>query len=125
MNTKFCTACNSEQEITETIQEDNKVEHQLLCGHKFIEVSVEDSVTGSELLGVKKMGETPFSKKHKWGYEQIIGERVGKDGKIAFVHQVIDRVKNHYKKFVRRENRIIKDDEGELTNHGGNSADRR
>lgn len=121
MKTKFCTACNIEREVVKTAHEESKVEHELSCGHKYVEVFLEDSIKAYGLLGVKKMGKEPFSKKHKWEHEQVVGERIGKDGKPAFVHQVIDRVKDYYKKLVKQEDEIIKDVEGKLTNHKGHN----
>ncbi len=69
------------------------------------------------MLGIKKRGTERFSKNHEFEYEVLKGERIGRDRKPAFIHQIIDRVKNYYKKFVKQEDKIIKDIEEELTNH--------
>lgn len=94
-----------------------KVINYFSCGHKFFQVCVHDSGKSHELLGIKKRTERRFSKDHKFEYEVLIGERVGKDAKPVFIHQIIDRVKNYYKKFVKRKNIIIKNIETKLTEH--------
>lgn len=80
-------------------------------------ITLTDEIHVHEMLGIKKASKKPFSKKHKFDSETIVGERIGKDGKLAYIHQVIDRTKNYYKKFVKQDNVVIKDIEGKLTEH--------
>ncbi|MDD4001511.1 MAG: hypothetical protein PHU35_01835 [Bacteroidales bacterium] len=70
-----------------------------------------------DILKFKKNSLNPFSKKHKNDNEIIIGDRIGRDGKLAFIYQIIDRTNNYYKKFVKVENQVIKNIEGKLTEH--------
>ncbi len=76
------------------------------------------------MVVIKKKGQKKISKKHKFDYEVLIGERVGQDGKLVFIHQIIDRVRNYYKKFVKLKqgDKIIKDIEGNLTNHQSSNS---
>lgn len=76
-----------------------------------------DEISVHDILGMKKASSKPFSKKHKFDIETIVGERIGKDGKLAYIHQIIDRTKNYYKKFVKQGDLVIKDIEGKLTEH--------
>lgn len=117
MNKVFCTVCNAEKGIKATTRRGNRVDHLLKCGHRFIELNLYDSVKIYDLLEIKKKSRENFSKDHKWDHEQVIGGRVGKDGKPVFVHQIIDRTKNYYKKFVKHGNKVIKDIEQKLTEH--------
>ena len=117
INKVFCTACNAERRIKTTTRQGNRVDHLLECGHKFVELNLYDSVKAYDLLGVEKKSKEGFSKDHKSDHEQLIGERIGRDGKPVFIHQVIDRTKNYYKKFVRQGGKVIKDLEQKLTEH--------
>lgn len=112
-----CPICKTTVSIIKTIHSDNRNDNLLSCGHKFIEISLQDTFKAYDLLGTKKKGPDDFSKNHKWEHEQIIGERVGRDGKAAFIYQIIDRPKDYYKKFVRQGNKVIKDIEGKLSDH--------
>ena len=87
------------------------------CGHVFVQLSLYDSAKIYDILNMRKKTEKFFSLKHKWNFEQTIGDRIGLDGKPAFINQLIDRVNNYYKKFVKSEGEIIKDIEGKLTDH--------
>ncbi len=113
----FCSACNAERRIKTTTRRGSRIDHLLECGHKFVRLSLHDSIKAYDLLGVKKKGKDSFSKDHRWNHEQLIGERVGRDGKPVFIHQVIDRTKNYYKKFVSQSGKVIKDLEQKLTEH--------
>lgn len=86
---------------------------------KNYKITLTDEIHVYEMLGLKKASSKPFSKKHKFDSETIVGERIGKDGKLAYVHQVIDRTKNYYKKLVKQGDTIVKDVEGKLTEHKG------
>jgi len=76
-----------------------------------------DEVHLHDILGAKKASDKPFSKKHKFDIEFIIGDRIGRDGKFVYAYQVINRTKNFYKKFVKQRNSVIKDVEGKLSEH--------
>ena len=112
-----CSVCKTRVSVIKTIHNDNRNDHSLSCGHKFIEISLQDTFKAYDLLGTKKKRPDNFSKDHKWEQEQIIGERVGRDGKAVFIRQIIDRPKDYYKKFVRQDNKIIKDIEEKLSDH--------
>lgn len=86
-----------------------------------INIRFVENIKVLDLLGLKRAGEEKFSKKHKYISETIVGKRLGKDGKVAYVHQIIDREKNYYKKFVMQGRKIIKDIEGKLSSHRGSS----
>lgn len=114
----ICPACKKEVEIVKKeTDEFGKVINYFSCGHRLFQVHFEDTAKAYEMLGIKKKGQERFSKKHKFEYEVLTGERIGRDGKPVFIHQIIDRVKNYYKKFVKQGNKVIKDLEQKLTEH--------
>lgn len=114
----ICPICKKEVSIIKKeTDEFGKIINYFSCGHKLFQVALKESVKAYEMLGIKKRGSEKFSKDHKFEYEVLTGERIGKDRKPAFVHQIIDRVKNYYKKFVKQEEKIIKDTETKLTEH--------
>lgn len=117
MNTIYCHICKLEQKVLTVIGGDNRTTYDLSCGHRFVTLETFDQVKAYDMLGIKKKGKEDFSKDHKWEKEITVGERIGRDGKPAYVHQVIDRASNYYKKFVEQGNKIIKDIEGKLTDH--------
>lgn len=117
MNTMHCHTCKSEQKVLSVTEEDNKTTYNLSCGHRFITLELFDQIKAYDMLGIKKKGKEDFSKDHKWEKEIIIGERIGRDGMPAYVHQVVDRANNYYKKFVKQGERIIKNVESKLTDH--------
>ena len=114
----ICPTCKKEVSIIkkETDKSGNVISY-FSCGHKLFQVTIKESIKAYEMLGIKKKGQERLSKDHKFECEEIAGERIGRDGKPVFVHQVIDRAKNYYKKFVKQGNKIIKDIEEKLTEH--------
>jgi len=94
-----------------------KVINYFSCGHRLFKVYINSTVKACVMLGIKKRSKERFSKKHKFDYEVLQGERVGRDGKPVLIHQIIDRAKNYYKKFVKQGNKVIKDLEQKLTEH--------
>jgi hypothetical protein len=84
---------------------------------KTIKINLSEKIRVLELIGLRKASSKPFSKKHKFDSETIVGERIGRDGKVAYVHQIVDRTKNYYKKYVKQGKKIIKDVECKLTDH--------
>jgi len=114
----ICPTCKKEVEIIKReTDEYGKVINYFSCGHRLFQVYIKDTVRAHVMLGIKKKSKERFSKKHKFDYEVLQGEKVGRNGKPVVIHQIIDRVKNYYKKFVKQENRVIKDIEEKLTNH--------
>jgi hypothetical protein len=114
----ICSICKKEVELVKKrTDEFGKVINYFSCGHELVEVYIVETGKAYERLGIKKKGQEKFSKKHKFEYEVSIGETVGRDGKPAFIHQIIDRTKNYYKKFVKQGDKIIKNIEEKLTEH--------
>ena len=117
MNTTFCQPCGQGKKIVKTENKDSTIYYSLDCGHRFITKEFHEHIGLIEMLTIKGKGLADFSNKHKLKYEGVIGHRIGRDGKLAYVEQVIDRVGNYYKKLVKQEDKIIKDIEGKLTEH--------
>lgn len=114
----ICPTCKKEVSIIKKeTDEFGKVINYFSCGHKLFQVYIKETIKSHVMLGIKKKRPERFSKKHKFEYEVLTGERIGGDGKPAFIHQIIDRAKNYYKKFVKQGDKIIKDTEGKLTKH--------
>lgn len=114
----ICSTCKKEVSIIKKeTDEFGKVINYFSCGHRLFQVTIEEKVKAYEMLGIKKRRQERFSKNHKFEYEALMGERVGRNGKSVFINQVIDRVKNYYKKFVKQGDKIIKNIEQKLTNH--------
>ncbi|HOK17621.1 MAG TPA: hypothetical protein PL164_02645 [Candidatus Paceibacterota bacterium] len=114
----FCQSCKKKVKIVKRETDKfGKVINYLSCGHKLFQVHIKDTVKPYIMLGIKKRSRERFSKKHKFYYEILEGERIGKDGKPVFILQIIDRVKNYYKKFVKQGDKIIKNIEEKLTEH--------
>ena len=113
----YCTKCQAEVEIENETREGDKTTTQLSCGHRIIAIKLVEKISLLEMLELKSKGKSNYSKNHKWKHEQIIGKRVGRDGKIAFIHQVIDRPSGYYKKYVKQGNKVIKDVVERLTQH--------
>ena len=82
-----------------------------------IAIELKESLSILDMSTLKKRGKHKYSKKHIWEHEQTIGNRVGRDGKIAFVHQIIDRPTNYYKKYVEQGQKTIKNLMEQLTQH--------
>ncbi|UZE92938.1 MAG: hypothetical protein IB617_02150 [Candidatus Nealsonbacteria bacterium] len=62
MTTKFCTGCNKEKEIIKTVKEKNTTTHFLSCGHKFVEVVLQDSVNVKSSIQMRmKRGEKSWN----------------------------------------------------------------
>lgn len=87
------------------------------CGHKLFEKTFNDQINLLEMFNRKKKGIKDFSKDHKFEYEETVGEKVGRNGNVVFIHQVIDRINNLYRKLVRQEGKIIKNIQEKLTSH--------
>jgi hypothetical protein len=114
----ICPTCKKEVELVKKeTDEFGKVINYFSCGHKLFQVHIKETIKVYEMLGIKKKGQERFSKKHEFEYEVLTGEKVGRDGKSVFIHQIIDRAKNYYKKFVKQGNKVIKDLEQKLTEH--------
>jgi hypothetical protein len=114
----ICPTCKKEVSIIKKeIDEFGKVINYFSCGHKLFQVHINETAKAYEMLGIKKGGQERFSKKHRYYYEVLEGEGIGRDGKPAFIHQIIDRAKNYYKKFVRQGDKVIKNIKGKLTEH--------
>ncbi|OGK62595.1 hypothetical protein A2334_03530 [Candidatus Roizmanbacteria bacterium RIFOXYB2_FULL_38_10] len=58
MNTRFCQKCKSEKNIDSSNRSDNQAISILSCGHKFIEISLQDTIKLGEEIQLKKKGET-------------------------------------------------------------------
>ena len=58
MGKKFCSACNQESEVVNSIPIDKGVRHVLSCGHNFIEINLNETIKVNELFGLRKTGET-------------------------------------------------------------------
>lgn len=114
----ICPTCKKEVLIIkQETDEFGKVINYFSCGHKLFQVTFKETAKTYIMLGIKKRGKEKFSKKHKFYYEALTGERIGQDGKSVLINQIIDRIKNYYKKFVKQENKIIKNVEQKLTEH--------
>jgi len=114
----FCQSCKKEVEIVkQQTDKFGRVINCFSCGHKLFQITITDTIKSYEMLGIRKRGQEKFSKNHKFEYEVLTGERVGHNGKPVFIHQIIDRVKNYYKKFVKQGDKIIKNIEEKLTKH--------
>ncbi len=57
MDKKFCSACNQEREVVNSIPIDKGFRHVLSCVHNFIEVNLSETIKVSELIGFRKTGE--------------------------------------------------------------------
>ncbi|MBI2464654.1 hypothetical protein HYV64_00795 [Candidatus Shapirobacteria bacterium] len=77
----------------------------------------DENIGLTDLVSIIRVPKKPHSKKHKSDLEMIKGDRVGRDGRKAFVYQVVDRRDNHYKKFVKVGDKVIKDVDGRLKDH--------
>ena len=122
----ICPTCKKEASIVkkETDKSGN-IANYFSCGHKLFQVYIKDTVKAYVMLGIKKKGQERFSEKHEFEEEVLTGEKIGRDGKPVFINQIIDRVKNYYRKFVRQENKVIKDIEEKLTDHKSQTKSRR
>src|SRR5437867_3381753 len=58
MNSTFCTACNEEKDIVNSVNGESGATHLLSCGHRFIEITLNDEVKVSEEIQLRKIGET-------------------------------------------------------------------
>lgn len=112
-----CPVCNQPKLIVGIETEGSSYKYHLACGHTLITLYLSDTVHAYDTIGSKRRGFSKFSKKHVWNLEQFSGNRIGRDGKLAFVEQVIDRARNYYKKYVRVGNRVIKNIESKLIDH--------
>lgn len=114
----ICPTCKKEVEIVKReTDEFGRISSYFSCGHRLVEIAIQNSENTYSLSSIKKKGPVKVSKNHKFELEELIGKRVGKDRKVAFIHQIVDRVKNYYKKFVEVDGKIIKNIEGKLTDH--------
>jgi hypothetical protein len=114
----ICPHCKKEVEmLKQETDESGRITNYFSCGHKHFEITFNEKINLLEMFNVKKKGIIDFSKDHKFEYEETVGERIGKDGNIVFIHQVIDRINNFYKKFVRQGGKIIKNIQEKLTSH--------
>lgn len=80
-------------------------------------LKLNDGIGVTDMASIERTPLIPFSKKHKKDYEMIIGDRIGRDGKLAFIYQIADRVNDFYKKFVSVGGKITKDIECKLSEH--------
>lgn len=119
-NTKkmICPNCKKEVEVVKKEDDGNgTIISHFSCGHKHFEKNFIDSISLLDMLNLKNKGMDSFSKDHKFKYEETIGERIGGDGKVVFIHRVIDRFNNIYKELVRQRDKIIRDIQEKLTSH--------
>jgi hypothetical protein len=114
----ICPTCKKEVEITKReTDEFGRVVNYFSCGHRLLEVAIQNFIQPYSIASIKKKGPEKFSKKNKFEYEQLIGKRFGKDGRLVFIDRIINRVKDSYKEFVKEGNKIIRDFEGKLSDH--------
>jgi len=116
-NKLLCTVCNQPEVIVGTETEGSRKKYGLACGHTFISLHLSDAVNTCDTFELKRRGFNRFSKKRIWNLEQFVGNRIGRDGKLAFVEQVIDRARNYYKKYVKVGDVVVKNNESKLTDH--------
>jgi hypothetical protein len=114
----FCQHCKREVEIIK-VESDNSGTKitSFSCGHRHTEKTCQESLKIYGLTELKKKGEKNFSKNHDYEYEQITGERVGKNGILVSINRIIDRVKDFYKEVVIKGNEVIRDKEEKLSEH--------
>ena len=117
MSTQYCAQCKAEKRIEKSAIENGALDILFECGHRLKSIQISDTVKAYDMLGIKKAGPERFSKKHRWSYELVLGMRIGRDGKVAFVRQMVDRASNYYEKYVQQGKRVIKDLKGRLTDH--------
>lgn len=114
----ICPTCKEEVEMVKReTDEFGRIIGYFSCGHRLLELAVQSSVRTYPITNIKKKGPEKFSRKHGFQYEALEGKRIGKDGKLAFVRQIVDRGKGDYEKFVESEGKIIKNIKGKLTDH--------
>lgn len=65
MATRFCTACNVEMAVESSTETNNQLVSTLTCGHRFIEITLNESIKVSEEIQLRKMGNT--NEKYKKG----------------------------------------------------------
>lgn len=58
MSNKFCTICKMDKDTVSLTHSDNRVKHLLTCGHKLIEISLNDSIKISREIELRKIGKT-------------------------------------------------------------------
>lgn len=57
MDKIVCTTCNTEREIIDVKESENRKDYSLSCGHKFIDLQISDTVAIKELFELKKIGQ--------------------------------------------------------------------
>ena len=117
MSKNFCTACNSEKEIIKTTRVGNKTEHLLSCGHKFIQILLQEKVKAQESLGIKQ-------KRPGFGVVKEIfqGFKPSRDPKLSKgvdVQMIVDREKNEYHQIVKdkKTGNILHEEHEPLSEH--------
>lgn len=113
----LCTLCNIPNLVVGMAEDGSATRYTLSCGHTFIALNLVDTISVNDTLDLKRKGLEKSSKKHVWNLEQFVGNRIGRDGKLAFVEQVVDRVRNYYKKYVKVGDVVVKNIESKLTDH--------
>lgn len=56
MNIRFCEVCKTEKDVVSSSRSDNQVINILSCGHRFIEISLQDTIQISEEIQLRKTG---------------------------------------------------------------------
>src|SRR4051812_6965136 len=103
MSTQSIDRCrNCKHEVSEKDRECSLCKKELSEVGREINIVINERIRVYDILGLKKFGDKPNSKDHRAVSETLVGKRIGRDGKVAYVHQVIDREKNYYKKYVKQ-----------------------
>jgi predicted nucleic acid-binding Zn-ribbon protein len=88
------------------------------CGSHNRSLKLTDKITSYELLKLGKKGTNSRKHKHMFDQDILAGDRVGRDGKLISIKQIIDREHDTYKKVIKDEHgQIIIQKEEKLSEH--------
>lgn len=73
------------------------------CGSHNRSITLTTEIKPHALLKLGKKGAKSKKHKHKFDQEIMAGNRIGKDGKLVSIEQVIDREQDVYRKTIKNE----------------------
>jgi CRISPR/Cas system-associated protein Cas5 (RAMP superfamily) len=90
----------------------------LKCGSRNRSITLTGEIKPHGSLKAGKKGTASRKHKHRFDQEVTSGKRIGKDGKLVSIEQVIDREQDTYKKTIRDEHgQIIVQKDEKLSKH--------
>lgn len=88
------------------------------CGSQNRSITATDEGKFHELAKLRKKGAASTKHKHRFDQEIMTGERIGKNGKLVTIQQVVDREQNAYKKTVKDEHgQVVVEKDKKLSEH--------